>query len=249
MHKTQYQTTIIILSLLAAAFHANAQIEKSLRFIPENLNFGTIRETDGKVTGTVRAINISPDSTFIISARTSCGCSEAEFDGRMLAPGDTTTVRITYDPTNRPGKFLKTAKIFTGRERISNTFRISGNVIPSRRHLDKSYPEKAGDLRLSTLLVSTGEIRHTETKPIFIGIYNDSEKAKILHSESDNDALQTTLQPDSIEPYGISTLSITLKGKDIPSGTKEFKYDAAITDATTGDTIVVIPVGGFIKEP
>ncbi len=227
---------------------ANSQIEKSLQFIPKTLDFGTIRETDGKVTKTIGAVNVSPDSTFIISARTSCGCSEAEYDGRMLAPGDTTTVSITYDPTNRPGKFQKTAKIFTGKDRISNTFRITGNVIPSKKHLDKSYPEKAGNLRLSTSIVSVGEMRHAESKPIFIGIYNDSEKPLTLRAECDNDALEATLQPDIVEPFGIATLSLMLKGRDIPTGTGDFKYTADIKDSTTGETLVSIPVGGTIND-
>lgn len=248
MRKTPLFTVILTLSLLAGICHVEAQIERSLRFMPENLDFGTIRETDGKVTGIVMAVNTSPDSTFIISARTSCGCSEAEFDGRMLAPGDTATVRITYDPTNRPGKFQKSAKIFTGRERISNMFRITGNVIPSRLHLDRSYPEKKDDLRLSTLLVEAGETTRSSTKPFFIGIYNDSDKNKTLRAESDDDALQVKLQPDTIEPFGITTLSIMLKGKNIPPGTTDFKYDVTITDPETGDTLVVIPIGGFIKE-
>lgn len=238
--------------LIASAFALSAgstlaQIEKSLKFIPEEVNFGNIRETDGAVSKTVKAVNISQDSTFIISARTSCGCSEAQFDGRMLAPGDTTTITITYDPTNRPGKFLKMAKIFTGKERISNTFRLKGNVIPSRRHLDKVYPEKTGKLRLSSLFAIAGELRHTESKPIFIGIYNDSDKPLQLSAESDNPALEIDLRPDSIEPFGITTLSMMVRGKNIGKDVSDFKFNATISDAGTGDTIAVIPVTGAIK--
>lgn len=234
--------------LMLCSMNLCAQIEKSLKFIPENLDFGTIRETDGKVTKTVKAINVSPDSTFIISARTSCGCSEAVFDGRMLAPGDTATVSITYDPTNRPGRFQKSAKIFTGKERISNLFRISGNVIPSRRHLDKTYPEKEGVLRLSTRIVSVGEMRHAETKPIFVGIYNDSDKPLPIKAETDNVALEATIQPDTIEPFGIATLSMMLKGREIGSEVADFKYSADIINTSTDKVLITIPVGGFIKE-
>lgn len=238
---------ITIILLFTYGF-SNAQIEKSLKFIPENIDFGTIRETEGKVTKTLKAVNVTSDSTFIISARTSCGCSEAEYDGRMLAPGDTTTVSITYDPTNRPGKFQKSAKIFTGRDRISNMFRITGNVIPSKKNLDKAYPEQAGDLRLSTTIVSVGEMRHAETKPVFIGIYNDSEHPLTLKAESDNEALEATLQPDILDPFGVSTLSMMLKGRNITTGISEFKYNVALKNASTGETIVSIPVGGTIKD-
>lgn len=237
---------ITIIIIFSNGF-SHAQIEKSLKFIPQNIDFGVIRETNGKVTKTVKAINVSSDSTFIISARTSCGCSEAEYDGRMLAPGDTTTVSITYDPTNRPGKFQKSAKIFTGRDRVSNMFRISGIVIPSKKNLDKAYPEKAGNLRLSTSIVAIGEMRHAETKPIFIGIYNDSDQPMTLKADSYNEALEATLQPDTIEPFGIATLSIMLKGRNIPSATTNFKYSVALKDPS-GETLVSIPIGGTIND-
>lgn len=239
---------LIALMLLIGAGNIFGQIEKTLKFIPETLDFGTIRETDGKVTKTVKAVNISSSPTFIISARTSCGCSEAEYDGRMLEPGDTTTVKITYDPTNRPGKFNKSAKIFTGRERISNLLRITGNVIPSAKNLDKSYPERSGDLRLSTRLVSVGEIRHAESRPIFIGIYNDSATPIPLGAETDSEALEATLQPDTLEPYGIATLSMMLKGRNISNEVTDFKYTATVTNTETGKTLVTIPIGGTVKK-
>ena len=99
--------------LAAMAPRANAQMEKTLRFIPDRVDFGMVREEDGKVSRTVKAVNISSDSTFIISARTSCGCSAAEYPDSVIAPGDTTEVTLTYDPLNRPGIFLKTVRFFT----------------------------------------------------------------------------------------------------------------------------------------
>lgn len=248
MSNTAIKYHLIALILALSAGCSYGQIEKTLKFIPETLDFGTIRETGGKVTKTVKAVNISASPSFIISARTSCGCSEAEYDGRMLAPGDTSIVKITYDPTNRPGKFNKSAKIFTGRERISNLLRITGNVIPSAGNLDKTYPEKAGDLRLSTRIVSVGEIRRAESRPIFIGIYNDSDRAIPLKAESDSEALEVTLQPDTIEPYGIATLSMMLKGRNIGNEVTDFKYTATVTDTSTDRALVEIPIGGSIKE-
>lgn len=233
--------------LMTCGLQAAAQTENTLEFIPKSLDFGAIREKDGKVTKTVKAVNVSPDSTFIISARTSCGCSEAEYDGRMLAPGDTTHVSITYDPINRPGKFQKTVKIFTGRERSSNMFKISGNVIPSRKHLDKVYPEKAGVLRLSTVIIGVGEMSHAETKPYFIGIYNDSDSPLTLKVESDNPALEATLMPETIDANSVATLTMMLKGRAIGNDVDKFLYHAKISNADTGEHIVSIPVGGVIK--
>lgn len=242
--------TILLLSALTIMLSNTvaAEIEKTLRFNPASIDFGTIRETDGPTTKTIQAINISPDTTFIISARTSCGCSQAEYDARAIAPGDSTPVTITYDPTNRPGHFLKTAKIFTGEQRISNSFKIKGTVIPSRKHLENTYPDKAGNLRLSTSILNAGEIKRTEARPMFVGLYNDSDDTLPLRVESDNNAIEATLQPTVMEPHGIATLTIMIKGRNINSGENNFKHNVGIINSESGDELISIPVGGVIVK-
>ncbi len=231
---------ISIVCFLALAPTAYSQIEKTLRFLPEKVDFGMIREENGKVSKTVKAVNISPDTTFIISSRTSCGCSAVEYPEQMLAPGDTTEATITYDPVNRPGKFLKTAKFFTGEERIGNSIKLIGTVIPSQKSLDMAYPEKVGVLRLSTLFVNAGEMTRTEARPLFVGIYNDSDKPLVMTASSDAAALEAALLPDTIEPYGVSTLTLMLKASLIPSSESEIIYNTHLL--SQNDTLISIPV-------
>lgn len=238
-------TWCAVLLMMAAA--AYAQIEKTLRFIPDKVDFGMIREEDGKVSRKVKAVNISADSTFIISARTSCGCSAAEYSDSMLAPGDTTEVTLSYDPLNRPGKFLKTAKFFTGSERIGNSIKLSGTVIPSRRNLDRTYPDQSGQLRLSSAMINAGEISRSEVRPLFVGIYNDSDAPVALTAETDSAPLEAALMPDTIEAFGVATLSLMLKGRGIPEKEKEILYRTYLINAASGDTIASIPVGGTVK--
>lgn len=235
-----------VVAILAFTSTVCAEATSPLRFIPEQLDFGMIKEDDGKVKKSLLAVNTTNDTTFVISARTSCGCTEVEYDSNPIAPGDTTKITITYDATNRPGKFLKTIKIFTGSERIPNTCKIKGLVIPSKKNLARTYPEKAGELRLTTLIVNTGEIHANETRPVFIGIYNDSDSILSLKGESDNDALSISIMPDTIEPNSISTATLKIKARDIRE--QEFDFKANIIDAATGKTIVAIPIGGTIRR-
>lgn len=242
------RSVLICCAMLAAlAPSSYSQIEKTLKFIPDKVDFGMIMEEDGKVSREVKAVNISPDSTFIISARTSCGCSAADYTESVLAPGDTAVVRLTYDPFNRPGRFLKTAKFFTGSDRISNSIKMSGTVIPSRNNLDRAYPDKAGQLRLSTLILNAGEVSRSEARPMFVGIYNDSEIPLPLIAETDATPLEAALVPDTIEPYGVASLSLMLKGRAMAEKEEEFLYKAYLINPVSGDTIACIPVGGTVK--
>ena len=238
---------IAAVCLLALSPVAYSQIEKSLQFIPDKVDFGVIREENGKVSRKVKAVNISPDTTYIISARTSCGCSAAEYSEEMIAPGDTTEVTVSYDPTNRPGKFQKTARFFTGKERIGNSIKLNGTVIPSKRNLNKAYPEKSGVLRLSTLMLNASEVSRTEARPLFVGLYNDSDAPLALIASTDADALEAGLAPDTIEPFGIATLTLMLKGRNIPASDTEILYKAHLIDTSSSDTIISIPVVGSVK--
>lgn len=236
--------TAMLCGAIPTAF---AQIEKTLKFIPASVDFGTIREDDGRVSREVKAVNVSPDSTFIISARTSCGCSAAKYPETVMAPGDTVTVTVSYDPTNRPGKFLKTARFFTGKERIGNSLKMNGTVIPSRKNLDKAYPDKAGQLRLSTKLVKVGEMSRSEARPLFVGLYNDSDRPLAIMAVSDSEPMEAAMAPDTIEPFGIATLSLMVKGRLIPENEQDFTYKVTLIDTATDEIIVTIPVGGAIK--
>lgn len=241
----QILSAVCLLTLSSAAY---SQLEPTLRFVPDNVDFGMLREEDGQAERKVNAINISADSTYIISAHTSCGCSGVKYSEGMLAPGDTAEVTITYDPTNRPGKFRKTVKLFTGSERIGNSIKLSGTVIPSKKNLDMAYPEKAGKLRLSTLLINAGEVSRKEVRPFFVGIYNDSDVAMPLTVKTDTESLEAALTPDTIEPFGISTLTLMMKGRNLPAGETDLVYNAYVLNSSTADTLFSIPVCGFINN-
>lgn len=247
IRKKRILQAISMVCILTLSSVAYSQIERSLKFIPEKVDFGTVREEDGKVSQTVKAVNISPDTTFIISARTSCGCSAVEYSDDKLAPGDTTEVTVTYDPVNRPGRFLKTAKFFTGKERIGNSIKLSGNVIPSKKNLDKTYPEKVGSLRLSALLINAGDVSRKDARPLFVGLYNDSDAALALTATTDAEALEAGIAPDTIGSYGVATLTLMLKGRNIPANETEILYKAHILNSATSDTLLSIPVIATVK--
>ncbi|MDE7408639.1 MAG: hypothetical protein K2N09_01305, partial [Muribaculaceae bacterium] len=134
-----------------------------------------------------------------------------------------------------------------GKERIGNSIKLKGTVIPSRRNLERSYPDKAGPIRLSSAMINAGEVSRHEGRPLFVGLYNDSDRAIAVASESDSYPLEAAVTPDTIEPFGFASLSLMLKGRNIAEKENEILYKAFLIDKESGDTIVGIPVGGYIK--
>lgn len=220
--------------------------DRTLEFIPDTFDFGQIREEDGKAEAEIKAVNISSDTTAITSVRTSCGCTQASYTEGVLAPGDTAAISFSYNPANRPGKFEKTIKVFTGADRIRNTFTIKGNVSPSRESLIKAYPHEAGGLRLSSTIIDAGKVHKDELVPLFIGIHNPQEREVALRCASDAPALEVSLLPDTLQKGEIGALTMVLKARKLPPATKEILQKAYIIDAMTSDTLVSIPVGGYV---
>lgn len=223
--------------------------DETFEFIPQVCDFGVIHEENGNVSATVKAVNISADTTFVTSIRTSCGCTGATYTDRIIAPGDTAEISVTYNPENRPGRFLKTIKVFSGLDRRSSSFKIKGNVLPSEKSIAKSYPHRIGDLRLSNTLIDVGEVTPGAVLPVFVGLYNVGEHPMILKADADCMAFEPKVMPDTILPNDPGTLSIILKARHLRQYGKNFQHNIYLIDTLSKDTVATIPVGGVLNKP
>lgn len=238
----------ILLGLTAISLAMAPDPMQTFEFIPSECDFGTIREEDGSVSATVKAVNVSADTTFITSIRTSCGCTGAAFTDRIIAPGDTAEVTVSYNPEGRPGRFLKTIKVFSGVDRESSIFKIKGNVLPGDETLRRSYPHQTGNLRFSSAAIDMGELNPGEVRPVFIGLYNVGVNPLALYADSDSPAFEPRIVPDTIQPNDPATLSVVVKAKRISVYGKEFQHNVYLLDTQSKDTIASIPIGGILKK-
>lgn len=122
----RYIFAFLTLMLLSASMFA--QGKANAQFKEKTHNFGTIREADGPVTTEFAFTNSGDAPLVIVSAVASCGCTSPEFPRKPLQPGESGTIKVTYDPSGRPGEFSKTVTVRTPDKRIK--LRIKGNVIP-----------------------------------------------------------------------------------------------------------------------
>ena len=143
----------IILLIIAAfaAFSASAQAR--LVFEPDTWDFGTIRESDGRVSHTFTGVNRGDKPLVILDVVTSCGCTVPEFSRQPITPGGKTQVTVTYDPMNRPGTFTKELWVYSNERKKVASITVQGNVTPREKSIEELYPVDAGGgLRLATTL-------------------------------------------------------------------------------------------------
>lgn len=137
-------------------------------------NFGAFDEDQGPVTCQMKYVNTGDEPLVIIAARASCGCTSPRFETTALAPGDTSSITVTYDPAGRPGRFSKKITIDSNTEPQRSSLTISGVVVGSASTVAMRYPVDFGPLKMSKNAVLLGTARKMHARTVFIDGYNRS---------------------------------------------------------------------------
>lgn len=164
--------------LMAFALVAFAAVgEQNIEWAEQIHDFGAIRENDGPVACELRFVNRGSTAVTVVLARASCGCTTPKYATTPVAPGDTGVVEVTFDPTDRPGRFDKKVKIATSDgegESLNSTLRIKGVVVGASKTVCSRYPVEAGAVRLRTSIAAFGEVLDTRDKTCYVECYNTS---------------------------------------------------------------------------
>lgn len=209
---------VIFILGLAATLTAGAQNRPSgqITFTPAVYDFGTVKETDGIVTCTVRYRNVSDRPYVIDFVSTSCGCTTPSYDKAPLMPGREATLSITYDPADRPGYFKKEIYLVSNGRKSTDIVTITGTVTGRPRTVADDYPVvfTPSGLRGGSNSVYFGNIpvgyRHTKA----IELYNPT--AKPIRIEAKTDGVCSVTAPSSLAPGAKGQILITydLKSRD-----------------------------------
>jgi len=120
---------------LSTAFAADSgsanhvESEATISFDKYSYDFGTIKESDGKVSTVFRFTNLGNSPLIITKVAASCGCSAAEWTQEPVGPGEQGFIKATYDPTNRINFFNKSLTIYSNGNPSKIILSIQGTAI------------------------------------------------------------------------------------------------------------------------
>lgn len=148
----------IIVTLLFVLLAECAAAQAVILFDEQRHDFGEVQENLGVVTHNFEFRNAGNEPLVISKVRTSCGCTVPEYSEEPIAPGERGHVKITFNPSGRPGKFSKSINVYTNTTPERTILRILGNVVQDVNVPDMQYAYRIGDVALKSLHLSMSKI-------------------------------------------------------------------------------------------
>ena len=123
----------MIIAALLFAMPMEAKKKKAeISFTETNYKFGSIPMKGGKVSHEFEFENTGDANLVILDAKADCGCTVPEYPKNPIAPGKKGKIRVTYDPTNRPGGFTKVITVTSNAKTKKSRVKITGTVNPNK---------------------------------------------------------------------------------------------------------------------
>ena len=97
-------------------------------------NFGDVARRGGDLVYEFRFTNEGEAPLVLTRVVTSCSCLKAHFQRRPVAPGETGTIRIVYEPQkSEPGVFNKVIQIYSNAEGGREVITVQGNALDKEK--------------------------------------------------------------------------------------------------------------------
>ncbi len=132
LNKTgKYVLVAMLLLMTGMLVYAKGDGKGEMKFETTTHDFGTIKESDGPVTCEFEFVNVGNGNLSITEAKAQCGCTRPTYPTAPVKPGKKNKIKVTYNPTNRPGAFTKTITVYLYNcNKKKMTLKIKGTVLP-----------------------------------------------------------------------------------------------------------------------
>lgn len=197
-----------LLFILPVVYVLSVNAAGKVEWLGKTYDFGTFDEDLGKVSCDIKFVNTGDDDVVITNVRPTCGCTASRYTQAPVAPGDTGTITLTYNPKGRPGKFSKDVIVNVNVEPVRNVITVTGNVIGASNTIRSKYPKSIGALKMNSFTGYVGELVKGKGRNIFIGGYNQSNDSLRVSALKTPSHLKVSCTPEIIPPGGLLTLSI-----------------------------------------
>ncbi len=159
------------LFILVSVFISVAALSQPLILFEDKAHdFGTIKETDGKVTHVFTFKNVGNSPLVINKVQASCGCTTPAWTKTPIEPGKTGTISAIYNPAGRKGVFSSSITITSNAAENQERLTLRGEIIPKEAVSD--FNKSIGSLQFKTKTVELNNVYKGESKQTSIAVRN-----------------------------------------------------------------------------
>lgn len=125
---------ISIFYLLAGGLKAQQDGSKKplskaeISFREKQFEFGDITQGE-KVSKKFIFRNTGSEPLMILNVQTTCGCTASEWPKSPLAPGDSSSIQVTFNSAKKQGRINKIITVYSNSQTPEEKLKITGNVL------------------------------------------------------------------------------------------------------------------------
>jgi hypothetical protein len=125
---------ISIFYLLAGGLKAQQDGSKKplskaeISFREKQFEFGDISQGE-KVSKKFIFRNTGSEPLMILNVQTTCGCTASEWPKSPLAPGDSSSIQVTFNSAKKQGRINKIITVYSNSQTPEEKLKITGNVL------------------------------------------------------------------------------------------------------------------------
>lgn len=224
---------LAILPLIAFSQKAKIEFEETTH------NFGTVSETGGQAVTEFKFKNTGSVPLILTNVKAGCGCTTPEWNRQPIAPGESGAIKVSYNPSGRPGIFSKTVTVNSNAENAVTSLTIRGNV--SRKPADpfQAYKYAVADVKIMTNNVYLGAITNIQEPEKDIEIINAGNQPVTITVASPAKYITATVAPATLRKGEKGNIHIKyLTGQKNDWGFVSDKINVKINDKEQGEIAI-----------
>ena len=200
-------------------------------------DFGDIMVSDGPVTATFTATNVSDKALLIYNVVSSCGCTSVEWTRKPVAPGQSGTIKATFKNDEKGYPFDKSLTVYFSGLKRPVILRLRGVSHDKKFTLDELYTTRFGNLGFKKVDIKGGNLSQGQQKSGDILVANLGVKPLSLGFSDVSKGLSLKVSPNPVPAGETAKVSYTVTA-DREHWGKNYYYATPVVDGRSYKAVV-----------
>ncbi len=209
------QRIFIVFALLFVISISSIDAQKAnINFDKKAHDFGEIAEKGGPAVHIFEFTNTGNAPLVLQRVSASCGCTTPEWTKTPIEPGKKGTIKVSYNPLGRPGRFSKLVSVYSNATNEMERLTISGNVAKESNTSNSaksinSYPVRIGELGLKSKAVRFNNVDKKEVKSQSIDVINTTSSNLAVSLHEIPSYLNASVTPKVIKAGEVAKIEVS----------------------------------------